>query len=176
MRRLEGKLPTDVEMDDANEQEITNCEQKSAYIWKPDEILLEMDYLSKYYPGKKWTSGKGGDDDMIYKGMEGFTFYEISSTDVSTQYRWMMDTGIWDRLQVEKRARRIRLRRERGKKNQKKQGQWKKPDGVSSLERGLVTVFILCGSLVLLGLSCFVLECRHLIWKGMEWNYVQVEK
>jgi hypothetical protein len=88
----------------------------------------------------------------------------------------MMDTGIWDRLKVEKGARRIRLRRERGKKNQKKQGQWRKPDGVSSLEGGLVTLFILCGSLVLLGLSCFVLECRHLVWKGIRKTGMHIKK
>jgi hypothetical protein len=148
------RFPTKSEIDISNQQEITNCGQKSAYIAKSDEIELEMIFLSKNYFDRTFTMGK----DMISQEIEGWRFSAVRKTKIPNYYRWLIDSGVYNLLQIEKLARKVKLRKAT-KQIQREQ----RPDGVSSMEGGLVTLFILCGVVILLALIFVGLECRHII-------------
>jgi hypothetical protein len=153
--------PTPTEQDVANKLQITNCKEKSAYISVLDEIEPELYFLSRFYSEIKFNTGK--DDDLINKYLEGFLFDNVAHTKIPMNYRWIMDTGIYSRLREEKVARKNKLRSSVAKKNNKKKVRL---DGVSSLEGGLVTLFILCGCLMSFAVLSFVfLECRDFSMK-----------
>ena len=132
-------------------KKITKCEKKSAYISYSDEIELEMYFLGRNYADKNFYTGQ----DLIKKQSEGLLFYNALNTKIVSYYRWLVDSGIYERLEEEKLARRIKLR-----KNIRQNMQERKPKGVSSLEGGLVTLFILCGALISLVVTVFTVECH----------------
>jgi hypothetical protein len=53
IRSQENRYPTENELAVADETEITNCTQKSAYITDSDLTATELDFLSRNYAGKK---------------------------------------------------------------------------------------------------------------------------
>jgi hypothetical protein len=159
IRIQEKRYPTENELAFSDEQEITNCEQKSAYITNSDLIESEIDFLSRYYAVKNMYSKK---DDMICLKMEELEFLRVRQTKIPNLYRWMIDSGIYDRLEVEKNARKNRGREPLVKIQKEKE----RLEGVSSLSGGLITLFILCGGLISLAVMSFIfLECRVIILK-----------
>jgi hypothetical protein len=161
----EKRFPTLDELVVADELEITNCEQKSAYITNTDIIELEMDFLSRSYAGKQFYTEK---NDMILWEMEGFNFEKVMNSKIPGHYRWMIDSGIYDRLEVEKVGRKNRGREALVKIKKEKE----RLEGVSSLEGGLITLFMLCGGLISLALMSFIfLECRVIILKMLQKFY-----
>jgi hypothetical protein len=158
IRIQEKRFPTMDELSVAD-LEITNCEHKSAYITNSDQLATEMDFLLQKYEKKQFYSGK---DDVILKQMEGIRFPVIHKTKIPNLYRWMIDSGIYDRLEVEKVGRKNKWRKPLVKIKKEKEGL----EGISSLEGGLITLFMLCGCLISLAMASFTfLECRHIIWK-----------
>jgi hypothetical protein len=171
IRRQEIRHASPTEQHDLNEREITNCDRKSAVIADFDVIQLEKTYLSEMYYERKFSTGKT--DEMIHQQMDGFVFQYIRNTKIPNFYRWMMDSGIYDRLQVEKVARlnnKIRNPTTNVTKKEKKM----RLEGVSSLSGGLVTLFILCGVVIILALSSFVVECCHIISKLLTQFYFKI--
>jgi hypothetical protein len=160
----EKRIPTEKELDVANELEITNCEEKSAYISNSATIATEMDFLARIYPGKRMYSKK---DDMILWEIGGFSFRRVGQTKIPNLYRWIIDSGIFDRLEVEKVARKNRGRKPLVKIKKERL------EGVCSLEGGLITLFMLCGGLISLAAVSFIfLECRAIIWRLLVQCYV----
>jgi hypothetical protein len=151
-------MPSKIEQDVANLLEITNCERKSAYIANSLEIDSELDFLSRNYFGTQFNTGQ----DSIRQAMESLVFISVGKTKIPSLYRWMIDSGIYERLQGEKLGRKNKLRKSTSLETTEKA---ERLEGVSSLEGGLVTLFILCGGLISLALSCFILECRFVVWK-----------
>jgi hypothetical protein len=159
IRSQEKRYPTENELVVADETEITNCTQKSAYITDSDLTATELDFLSRNYAGKQFYSGK---DDMISVKMEGLVFWRNRKTKIPNLYRWMMDSGIYERLEVEKVARKNTGREPLVKVKKEKE----RLEGVSSLSGGLITLFMLCGGLISLAVTSFIfLECRHIVLK-----------
>jgi hypothetical protein len=165
IRQQEKKMPSRNEVALANEAEITNCDKKSAYITNSDEITLEKDFISKYYSRKMYTG------DIILQKIEGWLVYNVKNTKVISYYRWLIDSGIYERLAVVKFGRQANLRNKANSLDIKTEKI--SIDGVSSLSGGLVTLFILCGGLILLALTTFLFECRHIICKTLVKCYLQ---
>jgi hypothetical protein len=160
LRSISQKIPSE-EVDGANEAEITNCDAKSAYIAGSEEILIEMKFLRENYYQKEFYTGR--DEDMIHQRLFGIRFQNMRHTKMPNLYRWLIDSGIYDRLEEEKLARKIKKRQLRRKIERKKRENVPH-DGISSLSGGLVTLFILCGGVICFAMVSFVLECRRLIW------------
>jgi hypothetical protein len=167
IRRNEKRIPTIAEMDTGNQLEISNCEQKSAYILNSEELGIEMNFLSSNHFEKQFYTGKGN---MIDKNMMGYQIQNVRNTKIGQNYRWMINSGIYDRLQEEEIVRNTKIRNS-VKIEKIVQNENKRIDGVSSLEGGLITLFILCGGLVSLTLTCFILECRHILWEALKYCY-----
>jgi hypothetical protein len=170
IRIQQKRYPSKNEFDIANQQEITNCNQKSAYIGESEEISLELDFFNRNYFPRKFQTGT--DDDMIDREMFGLKIQNVYKTKVANLYRWIMDSGIWERLRVEILVRRNKLRKSAKDKENVKM----RLDGVSSLEGGLVTLFILCGALISLAVIEFCFECRRIIWETLKNGYKRVLK
>ncbi len=96
----------------------------------------------------------------------------VRNTKISTYYRRPIDSGIWERLEVEKVGRINKWRNPAKKETAEKL----RLDGVSSLSGGLVTLFILCGGVVCLAASCFIVECHLVIWKILNNVYIKLYK
>ncbi len=84
--------------------------------------------------------------------MESWVFTGIRNTKIPTYYKWLMNSGIYDRLDTE-----IGLRKTKGH-----QIATLEDEGVSSLSGGLITLFILCGGGISLAGISFILECHYL--------------
>jgi hypothetical protein len=119
---------------------------------------LEIEFLSKHYHGVVFNTG-----DEIRQEMFITIFHGVRKTKVPMFYRWLIDSGVYNRLELEKMGRmskqRISYRKEKKDKIH--------IEGVSSLEGGLVTLFVLCGGFVSLALISIVIECRLMIWKSL---------
>jgi hypothetical protein len=164
----EERFYTMEELAVADELEITNCEQKSAYITNSDLISTEMDFLSKNYVDKQFYTKK---DDMIRMEMETWKFDKVRKTKIPNLYRWIIDSGIYYRLEVEKEGRQNRGREPLVKIQKEKA----RLEGVSSLSGGLITLFMLCSGLMSLSFMSFIfLECRHLILKQLVKYYLKM--
>jgi hypothetical protein len=153
IRIQENRAPSNTEIDIENQLEITNCEKKTAIIAKSDDISAELNFLTKNYFTEKFYVGK----DAIAKEYSGIAFAYVRNTKIPKYYRIIIEAGIYDRLQVEKMTR----------KNRGRKTVWKQNlglEGVSSLSGGLMTLFMLCGGLLCLAISSFILECRGIIW------------
>jgi hypothetical protein len=168
IRLEERRLPTRTELAVGNDQEITNCNKKSAYITNSDEIELEFEFLSRIYAGKQFYMGK----DVIRQELEGFWTNSVRNTKIPKYYRWVIVSGVYSRLEVEKSARKTRLRKEESKKETTKEKF--RLDGVSSLDGGLITLFILCGGVMLLACTAFCLECNSIIWRFFKRNWLKL--
>jgi hypothetical protein len=153
IRNKEKRQPTVSELNTANQLKITNCEQKSAYIANSQEIAMQLDFLSRNYKSKKIYMGK----DLIEERFEGLAFFKLRNTKIFLYYRILIDSGIYGKLMAEKAGRKNRFRKPVKKKENLRL------EGVSSLEGGLVTLFILCGAGIGLAVIVFCLECRRII-------------
>jgi hypothetical protein len=147
IRSQEKRKPTISEINTANQLEITNCPKKSAYIATPQKIEMELDFLSRNYKNKKFYVGK----DLLDEIFEGLAFTMVRNTKIPLYYRILIESGIYGRLMVEKAAVKDKVLR---------------LEGVSSLEGGLVTLFILCGAGISLAGITFCFECRRIIWRS----------
>jgi hypothetical protein len=157
IRQYEQRLPSLKELSFGNQLEIVDCDKKSAYVAESIYIEQEQNFLSKYYPNKKFTTGR--QDELINSKIYMLIFENVCNTKIPKYYRWLIDSGIYGRLEEENVARVSRLKKP--VKEKEKKGM----EGVSSLGGGLVTLFILCSSVISLALITFMVECRHLIWK-----------
>jgi hypothetical protein len=155
IRNKEKRLPTSSELNTANQLKIRNCPQKSAYIGQSKEIAMQLDFLSRNYNRKKFYLGK----DLIDEKFEGLAFWKVRNTKIPGYYRLLIDTGIYERLMVENR---FRWRGNRFRKPVEMKENLRL-EGVSSLEGGLVTLFILCGAGVGVTVIAFCFECRRMI-------------
>jgi hypothetical protein len=162
IRSQEKRKPTISELNTANQLEITNCPKKSAYIGKSKEIAMQLDFLSRNYKSKNIYMGK----DMIEEKFEGLAFAKVRNTKIPWYYRILIDSGIYERLMVEK-AGREKLSRENTFQKPVKIKENLRLEGVSSLEGGLVTLFILCGGGIGLTVLAFCFECRRAIWESL---------
>jgi hypothetical protein len=86
IRNTKKRHPLAVEQDVANQLEITNCKQKSAYISYSEDIDLEMDFLSRNYFAKKFYTG----EEKILQEMEGWMMHNVRNTKIQSYYRWMI--------------------------------------------------------------------------------------
>jgi hypothetical protein len=154
IRLGEKRFPTKTEIQSANQLEISNCDKKSAFIWDSKEIAIELNILSKNYPKKAFYTGK----DSIRDEMEGYVFTGIRNTKIPTYYKWLINSGIYGRLDTE-----ILSRRTKGQ-----QIATSEAEGVSSLSGGLVTLFILCGGGISLAVISFILECHYLLFNCID--------
>jgi hypothetical protein len=159
IRIKDKRYPTENELAIADELEITNCQQKSAYITDSNQISLEMYFLSRNYEKKQFYTEK---NDMIRVEIEAWQFEKVGNSKIPGYYRWMIDSGIYYRLEDEKVARKNRGREPLIKIKEEKE----RLEGVSSLSGGLITLFMLCGGLLFLAVMSFIfLECRHIVLK-----------
>jgi hypothetical protein len=93
IRNKEKRMPTKSEINIANQLEITNCQQKSAYIATSQEIGIELDFLSRNYYSRKFYAGK----DMINEHFQGFKISKVRNTKIPWYYRLMIESGIYER-------------------------------------------------------------------------------
>jgi hypothetical protein len=162
IRKKEKRLLTASEINIANQLEITNCAEKSAYIASSQEIAIELDLLFKNYNTKKFYVGK----DLINENFQGWMFYKVRTTKIPFYYRVLIDSGIYGRLMIEKVAREKLVTETIFQKTVKNKEELVL-EGVSSLEGGLVTLFILCGVGIGLAVTAFGFECRRHIWESL---------
>jgi hypothetical protein len=114
-----------------------------------------LDFLSRNYKNKKFYVGK----DLLDEIFEGLAFTMVRNTKIPLYYRILIESGIYGRLMVEKVG--------RGNRFQKPvKDKVLRLEGVSSLEGGLVTLFILCGAGISLAGITFCFECRRIIWRS----------
>jgi hypothetical protein len=126
---------------------------------------MQLDFLSRNYKSKNFYVGKDLIDDEAF---EGLVFDKVRRTKIPLYYRLMIDTGIYGRLMVEKLSRKNRfLKPIKIKEN---------VEGVSSLEGGLVTLFILCGSGISLAGITFCFECRRILLERLIKGYKNILK
>jgi hypothetical protein len=164
IRNKEKRNPTISEANAANQLEITNCPKKSAYIASSQEIAMELDFLSRNYNRKKFYMGK----DLLEEKFEGLRFANVRNTKVQVYYRILIETGIYGRLMIEKNAKENRFR------TPVKMTANLRLEGVSSLEGGLVTLFILCGAVISLAGIAFSIECWRIVWESLIKSYKTV--
>jgi hypothetical protein len=110
-----------------------------------------LNILSKNYSKKAFYTGK----DSIREEMDGWVFTGIRNTKIPTYYKWLMNSGIYGRLETE-----MEFRRTKGQQLATSD----EHENVSSLSGGLVTLFILCGGVISLAVISFILECHLLLF------------
>lgn len=142
-------------MNDANERELAEC-GKSVLISDSARIATEYDFMSRGYgwKGKKFRVGK----DLLGPNWVTWKFYNCRGK-IPGYFKSIWESGIWDRLEIEIGARRIRGRKVVGTTEE-----GNREDNVSqTISSGLVTLFILCGWVLVAAVGCVVTECRHVI-------------
>ena len=87
----------------------------------------------------------------------------------------MIDTGIYRRLMAEK-VGREKLSRENTFQKPVNKNENLRLEGVSSLEGGLVTLFILCGAGISLAGITFCFECRRILLERLIKGYKNILK
>jgi hypothetical protein len=98
IRTEEQRFPSETETSLGNQLQITNCDQKSAYITSLQGIEIEMDFLSKNYADIDFYTGK--ENDIMLQEMQRLVFQRVRNTKIPSYYRWMIDSGIYTRLEV----------------------------------------------------------------------------
>ncbi|OXA63544.1 hypothetical protein Fcan01_01189 [Folsomia candida] len=138
------------QLKDLVETDLVRC-GKSVLIAKYEQIEMEAAFFEKHYPIKKWDKGK----DSVQPVLAGMVFRHAGISIVPKYYMSLVETGIYGRLEVELIARTIRNRVPAVNLTQ---GNFK-----SSLEGGLVTLFVILGFVLFFSLICFLIECRRML-------------
>jgi hypothetical protein len=97
IRIKEKRVPTKTEVDIANQLEITKSGHKSAYILNSNMVGFHLNFLLRNFEANCYA-GK----EMIRQEREGMTIKNIRNTNIPTYYGWLISSGIYERLQVEK--------------------------------------------------------------------------
>jgi hypothetical protein len=155
------------ELDAENEKELLSC-SKSAYISPTSLIDIEVAFFAKNYPWKKFTTGS---EPMHPVYMWGWSFPggDSSRSKIPRYFSLMIDSGIYLRLEKEMAARFSRGRKPVSDKEEEATVQ------MVSLNGGMITLFILCGSWLLLAGLELMVECRRAIMDGIVTFYRSIK-
>ncbi|OXA39029.1 hypothetical protein Fcan01_26064 [Folsomia candida] len=152
---------TSTELQDLVDRDITICHKKTALVGMTELIEGEMDFLTKSYPSKKFYSG----NDLLEQKRSGWTFLgggrspvSRSISPVHQRFKALVHSGIYSRLKRE-----MARNMWKGRTPVKNDTSYiVSPMGINGR---LVTVFIICGALLSVGLIVFMAEVRNYAWK-----------
>ncbi|OXA58957.1 hypothetical protein Fcan01_04722 [Folsomia candida] len=129
------------------EMDVVKC-GKSVYVAEISEIAAQLDFLSRNYFWLKFHTGK----DLLNPHYTGWIIKREGISKVSTYYRLLIDSGIYERLNAEVIKRKFA--------NRQPVVKWINPKTRQAIgmNRGIATLYILCGCIFGVALLCFVLE------------------
>lgn len=138
----------------ANERELVKCE-KSVYIAESDDITTELSLFSEKYAWKKkrFVSGK----DLLGPEWRTWSFERAGRNKIPQYFKFMLTSGIFNRLEVEITARMV-IGRQPVLRSPK--DHWLRGIDPQAVNSGLITLFILCGGVVLAASLSFLVEFR----------------
>ncbi|OXA48383.1 4-coumarate--CoA ligase-like 2 [Folsomia candida] len=100
-----NKSKTTDEIDELIRKEVLKC-GKTLWISGSDEVLSEYEYLLRNYPRNRWKKSR----DMLTPISSRLMFERLDKSSVPKHFQSLIETGIWRRLEEEKRARDLSLR------------------------------------------------------------------
>ncbi|OXA42354.1 hypothetical protein Fcan01_22950 [Folsomia candida] len=151
------------ELNEMITKEILKC-GKTVWIGDSDEVAQEYFYLREQYPWIRWQRSK----DVLKPEMSGMTFSNNGESKIPQYFQGIIESGIWARLEQEKSSKYLR-------------GRLKSVDvdkvSPIALNGSILTLFVLCGFLIVWALVCIGCEFRSTIWfiiktigKEMRWK------
>lgn len=122
-------------------------------------MTAEWEHYSKLNPSQTFYKGK----EMFDYAPEGLQFSNFGTSRVPLYYRILFETGIYSRLDLEITERLVKGR------VPGMRGNVVKENTADALAGSLVTLFYLCGSVIILGSLCFIGEARSKLWSFFKW-------
>lgn len=144
-------------MNRSNERELVAC-GKSVFISDSDHISREFNFILKHYSRKQIKFKKGN---LLQPEWVGWDFRKTGTSKIPHQFQHMIDTGIWNRLEVEIEIK--RYNRERKPVDPDKEFKSFETDISQTMDSGLMTLYILCAGVVTAASISISVECRHFI-------------
>lgn len=134
------------------EADVINC-GRTVLISKSNMINAEYDYLSGRYPATTFYKGK----QILEANQQGWLFFHAGSSKVPLYYKFILEAGVYAKLDEEIRARKVRYRISPEKVNTTLLNQG------MIMSEGVASLFYICLVVISLSLLCFVGEGWHLI-------------
>lgn len=146
-----NKTQTLLQLQSSVERELLKC-GKSVYISDSDVIRAELNFLGKYFPSKRFYTGKQNFESPLVTFTWRMTVDCVSK--VPKHFKSVVESGLYRRLEMEELHQRYLHR---------KPVNVEEVDGAIRLRGAILTLFIQCGGVILLAVFVLVLENRLLI-------------
>lgn len=139
-------------LDSLVETEVVNC-GKTVLISKSNMVQAEYEYLRRKYPNKNFYKG----NQILEANQEGWVFRRAGSLKVPLYYKFLVEAGVFLRLQEEITARKVKYRISAVKAKEKilEKGM--------NMSEGVTSLFYICAAIISLSIICLVGECRLII-------------
>lgn len=144
---------------DLIENETVECD-KSVYITDSVNMDAELEYYRKNYYWIKFVAGR----DTIDETMIAYTFNQVGVSKVPMYFKNIFESGIDSVLDAEYRGRPYSERERRISVEKKIR------NTSMTLDGGIITLFIVCGSIIGLAVGRFATEIRATLWT-ISWKF-----